>query len=1035
MDPNSHPSPEALEAVSLGIAAPEDVQKHLASCAECAQLLADMRANNEFMVDLRAAEKPGAVGAVPQTVPGYKLLEPLSKGGQGIVYRAVQVNTGRVVAVKMMLGGWFATEQQRRRFEHEIDIASHMKHPNITVVFDAIEVKSGIHAFAMEFIDGRPLDVWEPATGSVRGHSSPDSPTLDPDSVTAAIVTPRGTAGTAVPPGQQALPRAGAPRSRTLARETLRAKLEMFAKVCDAVHYAHTRGIIHRDLKPSNILADAAGEPHILDFGIAIVKNTDLDPGKPYRLTGVTGTIEFASPEQALGDPSQLDFTTDVYSLGVILYAMLTARLPYTLTGTTRQRLDTIARTPPIRPSLVDPMLKGDLEAVLLKALEKDKAKRYQIAGELGREIRNLLAGEPVAARGGSLAYVIGKKARKHKWRVIATAAALALVAGGIGTALVQREARLVETANRERAESVAAKEKTEKEQARAEAAEQRAAAVEAQREGELLLQRVFTRTIKEAGDESSATGRAKLAAAAQNAGRGLLSDPNLADLPKAKLLKQLAEEFGEFGFTGPQRFYLLQARDFARAAGATGTELVQEVNKQLDALPSVERFGAAIARPENYTPEETLSLAREAYRAREYEPAVALARRAERMFGARGATEACNAAEAANIAVRAALDGGVGVLAQVQGLSEAAKKCESAITRARIGATVGACLIDADKVEEAWIAVIGAAGDAARTGVPAAVLASSVAKMDLKALQAMKAEARAAACEGALRVLQEVTDGEEAAALRAATTLGLRLCSARAFGAAEQILAVVVARYEQGGEQSRDRLVNTLWELGRAQGAGGNIKDAAATLERAKAIDPESVSGYYADTDRRGVYLAVTRAAGDAAATVAAAREALRAAERQYSRDSFQASAARTQLADALIADGQLTEAETALLDTDRALRAAIDADGEPTDVLQLALMRAVLAKLRLTQGKAEEALGIVRDSMRVVKEQNYGDPGQRMHMLELGCLVTLGKLDEADALFHAVLPALSPSERAAERNNPAMARWRDALDAAPKP
>ena len=297
-------------------------------------------------------------------IAGYKLLEEIHRGGQGVVYRAIQLGTKRQVALKLLLEGPLASESTRRRFEREVELAASLHHSCIVTILDS-GVSDGRYYFAMEFIDGLRLDRY---LAQVR------------------------------PP----LP------------ETLR----LFDKICDAINFAHQRGVIHRDLKPPNILVDEAGEPHVLDFGLAKpVQQVDAQQStiQVVSVAGqLLGTVAYMSPEQTIG-PQNVDVRSDVYSLGVVFYESLLGRLPYSVDGPLGEVLQRIVRDEPQPPrtmrkrSRFGQLVDDELETILLKTLEKDPSRRYQTAGDLGRDLRHLLSGEPIEAKRASGFYVFRK--------------------------------------------------------------------------------------------------------------------------------------------------------------------------------------------------------------------------------------------------------------------------------------------------------------------------------------------------------------------------------------------------------------------------------------------------------------------------------------------------------------------------------------------------------------------------------------------------------------------------------------------------
>ena len=311
-------------------------------------------------------------------IPNYKVLSEIHRGGQGVVFKALQKSTNRTVALKFMLQGSFATSRQRYRFEREIDLASSLNHPQIVTIYDS-GIVDGQPFCAMEFVDGQPLTI----------HCF---------------------------------------ENESIQQKRIRNIMELFLKVSEAVGYAHQHGVIHRDLKPSNILVDQQGQPHVLDFGLAKVLGDDA-PGEhsPRTMTGeFVGTLAYASPEQASAKTKNTDTRSDVYSLGVVFYEVLTGKMPYDVDGSIAATLTNISRIDPVRPSLIANGVDADIETILLKALSKDPQRRYQNAVSLADDIGRYMAGAPIDARRDSNWYVFKKTLRRH-W-IFAAAASICLV-------------------------------------------------------------------------------------------------------------------------------------------------------------------------------------------------------------------------------------------------------------------------------------------------------------------------------------------------------------------------------------------------------------------------------------------------------------------------------------------------------------------------------------------------------------------------------------------------------------------------------
>lgn len=329
------------------------------------------------------AGKPGGGHSLRDSsrIGKYEIRRLIASGGMGSVYEAVQEHPHRVVALKVMRQG-IASRSAMRRFEYEAQILARLRHPGICHIYEV-----GVHQ----------------ETGSGSSTAGAGLPYFAMEYIPNALPITEYVA-------QRKLP--------------LRQRLELFLQVCDAAHHGHQKGIIHRDLKPGNILVDSAGQPKIIDFGVAKATDSDLAVTTLQTHVGqLIGTLQYMSPEQCEADPHDLDIRSDVYALGVVLYELLCDQPPYSLSKVPIYEATRVIREQiPTRPSMVVRHLRGDLETITLKALQKERDGRYQSAHELARDIKRYLHDEPIDARPPSMLYQMRKFAYRNRLALVAVA-------------------------------------------------------------------------------------------------------------------------------------------------------------------------------------------------------------------------------------------------------------------------------------------------------------------------------------------------------------------------------------------------------------------------------------------------------------------------------------------------------------------------------------------------------------------------------------------------------------------------------------
>jgi eukaryotic-like serine/threonine-protein kinase len=306
--------------------------------------------------------------SLPKSVAGYEIISILGRGAMGVVYKARQRGLDRLVALKMILSGEHASADDLGRFQAEANAVAQLQHPGIVQIFEVGE-DAGRPFFSLEFVDGVSLH--------------------------------KKIQGTPLPAKEAAA---------------------LLEKMAEAIDYAHQRGVIHRDLKPANVLLTSAGAPKIGDFGLA--KRLEEDESGLTKTGTVLGTPSYMSPEQASGLNQEVGPLSDVYSLGAILYDLLTGRPPFRGTSVldTLQQLRTREPVPPVE---LQPGVPRDLETICLKCLQKDRGKRYASAADLAADLRRFLNGEPILARPVSRAERLWRWCRRNPGKAFAGAAAV----------------------------------------------------------------------------------------------------------------------------------------------------------------------------------------------------------------------------------------------------------------------------------------------------------------------------------------------------------------------------------------------------------------------------------------------------------------------------------------------------------------------------------------------------------------------------------------------------------------------------------
>jgi serine/threonine protein kinase len=457
---------------------------------------------------------------MPKQIGKFRIKKLIATGGMGAVYQGVQEQPRRTVAIKLMKSG-VTSKSALRRFEYESQLLARLKHPGIAAVYDA-----GTH----EAHDGAvPYFVMEYIAGAKR--------------ITDYV------------------------RDKNL---STRERLKLFTEAADAIHHGHTKGIIHRDLKPDNVLVDSFGKVKVIDFGVA--RATDSDMAVTTLQTDIgqlIGTVQYMSPEQVEAEPDNLDTRSDVYSLGVILYEMLCGKLPYDVSKMKLYDATRVVREQEaLKLSTVDTALRGDVETIVAKALEKDRDRRYQSAENLAADIQRYLHDEPITARPPSLTYQVRVFTRRNKALMTGVAAVFgALLLGLAGMSYLYVDTNLA----RRDAETARASEAAQRQ-----LAEENAASVQAV--SDFLLTQILDAADPETGADSNIKLIDALDQASANIGDQFIGIP----LVEASIRFKLGRIYRQIGE------YTIALSHLERSLHLYQTNLGEESLKTLEIIPEI---------------------------------------------------------------------------------------------------------------------------------------------------------------------------------------------------------------------------------------------------------------------------------------------------------------------------------------------------------------------------------------------------------------------------------------------------------------
>jgi serine/threonine protein kinase len=409
--------------------------------------------------------------AMPDVIGDYRIVRRLGRGGMGVVYEAEQLSLHRRVALKVLPVASVLSHMGLKRFRNESQAAAQLKHPHIVPVY-SVGVDRGTHFYAMQLVEGRTLaEVVTALQSEQHPAPAPDEVLMQGNAPAAEALARTLTTGPAAsgkgvsayePPPESS--GSGRSRSSTSRPAFFQAVAQLGIQSAEALHHAHEQGIVHRDVKPSNLILDERGHLWVTDFGLALIRTG----GEHLTLPGdLLGTARYMSPEQVQALALTVDHRTDVYSLGVTLYELLTLQ-PAFEAPTREQVLRQIVERDPQPPRRINPRIPRDVETIVLKAMAKAPEERYQTAAALAEDLQRFLADEPVLARRPTLVQRAEKWCRRHRPLVWAAGVVVVLtgVGMGLGSWLLWQEQQRTQAALRQ---SLANERQTEQERIRAE--------------------------------------------------------------------------------------------------------------------------------------------------------------------------------------------------------------------------------------------------------------------------------------------------------------------------------------------------------------------------------------------------------------------------------------------------------------------------------------------------------------------------------------------------------------------------------------